>query len=147
VGRVFNSLYNNNNRHQQLVLALAFGLIHGMGFANTIRFILAEDQSIGMGLFGFNVGLEAGQIVVVAIILLAGYLFINMLKINRREWVIFLSAGVFSLALKIALDRLPIKKQQANEKNPITELPVISDYYYYQGTNPEQRQFQSWQQV
>jgi HupE / UreJ protein len=89
-------------------LALSFGLIHGMGFANTIRFILAEDQSIGWGLFGFNVGLEAGQIVVVTILLLTAYLIVNMLKVNRRDWVIFLSAGVFSLALKIAIERLPI---------------------------------------
>jgi hypothetical protein len=89
-------------------LALFFGLIHGMGFANTIRFILAEDQSIGWGLFGFNVGLEAGQIVVVTILLLVAYLIVNMLKVNRRDWVFFLSAGVFSLALKIAIERLPI---------------------------------------
>jgi HupE / UreJ protein len=89
-------------------LALIFGLVHGMGFANTIRFILAEDQSIGWGLFGFNVGLEVGQIVVVTILLLLAYFIVNMLKVNRRDWVIFLSAGVFSLALKIALERLPI---------------------------------------
>jgi hypothetical protein len=89
-------------------LALFFGLIHGMGFANTIRFILAEDQSIGWGLFGFNVGLEAGQTVVVTILLLVAYLIVNMLKVNRRDWVFFLSAGVFSLALKIAIERLPI---------------------------------------
>ena len=89
-------------------LALSFGLIHGMGFANTIRFILAEDQSIGWGLFGFNVGLEAGQIVVVTLLLLFAYFIVNILKVNRRDWVIFLSAAVFSLALKIALERLPI---------------------------------------
>ena len=78
-----------------------------MGFANTIRFMLAKDQSIGMGLFGFNLGLEAGQIIVVMILLFIAYFFINSLKKNRREWVIFLSAGVFSLALKMALERVP----------------------------------------
>jgi hypothetical protein len=88
-------------------LALSFGLIHGMGYANYIRFMLAKDQSLGWGLFGFNVGLEVGQIIVVAIILFVSFIFMNLLKINRREWVIFLSAGIFSLALKIALDRLP----------------------------------------
>lgn len=89
-------------------LALFFGLIHGMGFANTIRFMLAKDQSIAMGLFGFNVGLEVGQIVVVAILLLFGYIMVNIFKINRREWVVFLSAGVFALALKMALERIPL---------------------------------------
>jgi hypothetical protein len=40
-------------------LALFFGLIHGMGFANTIRIMLARDQTIGWGLFGFNAGLRS----------------------------------------------------------------------------------------
>src|ERR1044072_5746296 len=34
-------------------LALLFGLIHGMGFANAIRFALAKDQSLGLSLLGF----------------------------------------------------------------------------------------------
>lgn len=88
-------------------LALCFGLIHGMGFANAIRIMLAKDQTIGWGLFGFNVGLEAGQIFVVAIILIVGILFLNIFKVKRRDWVFFLSAGVFALSLKMALERLP----------------------------------------
>ncbi len=88
-------------------LALIFGLIHGMGFANTIRFMLAKDQNIGIPLLAFNIGLELGQIVVVAIILIIGAIIMNVFKVNRRDWVIFLSAGVFALALKIALERIP----------------------------------------
>jgi len=88
-------------------LALFFGLIHGMGFANKLRYIMAPDQSIGWSLFGFNVGLEAGQIVVVMIILLLSYFFVQLLKVNRREWVIFTSAAAFSVALQMALQRIP----------------------------------------
>jgi len=88
-------------------LALCFGLIHGMGFANAIRIMLAKDQTIGWGLFGFNVGLEAGQIFCVAIILIISILFLYGLKIKRRDWVFFLSSGVFALSVKMALDRLP----------------------------------------
>ncbi|HWZ16564.1 MAG TPA: HupE/UreJ family protein [Mucilaginibacter sp.] len=88
-------------------LALCFGLIHGMGFANAIRMMLARDQSMALGLFGFNVGLEVGQICVVAVILLIGLLFLNFMKVKRRDWIIFLSAGVFALSLKMALERMP----------------------------------------
>jgi len=88
-------------------LALGFGLIHGMGFANTIRIMLAKDQSIGVGLFGFNLGLEAGQIIVVAIILLLAMLVINYMRVARRDWVFFISSGVFALSVKMALERLP----------------------------------------
>ncbi len=88
-------------------LALCFGLIHGMGFANGIRIMLAKDQTIGWSLFGFNVGLEVGQIFCVAIILIVSILFLYGLKIKRRDWVFFLSSGVFALSVKMALDRLP----------------------------------------
>jgi hypothetical protein len=88
-------------------LALFFGLIHGMGFANSIRFMMARDQNLGWSLFGFNVGLEVGQIVVVCILLIIAFIVVNLLRINRRDWVIFLSAAVFSLALRMALERIP----------------------------------------
>jgi hypothetical protein len=88
-------------------LALGFGLIHGMGFANAVRFAMARDQSLGWSLFGFNLGLEAGQICVVIAILLLTQIIIALFKVSRREWVIFLSAAVFSLAVKMALERWP----------------------------------------
>jgi hypothetical protein len=88
-------------------LALFFGLIHGLGFANTIRIALASDQSLGWGLFGFNIGLEAGQIIVVMIILVISFLVLNVFKANRREWVIFASGCAFSVALNTAIVRWP----------------------------------------
>jgi hypothetical protein len=90
-------------------LALFFGLIHGLGFANYIRFAIeGSDQNIGWSLFGFNVGLEVGQLVVVTAILFLSHLIVTIMKVNRRDWIIFLSAGVFSLALKMVLERFPI---------------------------------------
>jgi hypothetical protein len=88
-------------------LALFFGLVHGMGFANTIRFMLASDQNLGWSLFGFNIGLEAGQIVLVIAILLLAQILVFLLKVNRRDWVIFLSAATFGLSLKMVLERIP----------------------------------------
>lgn len=107
VSNLFQKKFTPRSIRINYFLALFFGLIHGMGFANTIRFMLAQDQSIGWGLFGFNVGLEAGQIVVVSALLLLTEVIVNTVKINRREWVIFLSAAIFSLSLQMALSRLP----------------------------------------
>jgi hypothetical protein len=108
ISNLFQKQFTPRSIRINYFLALFFGLIHGLGFANTIRFMLAKDQSLGMGLFGFNVGLEVGQIVVVGTLLLITQALINIFKINRREWVIFLSAAIFSLALKMSLERLPI---------------------------------------
>jgi hypothetical protein len=108
LNNIFQIDFRNKSTRINYYLALCFGLVHGMGFANAIRIMLADDQSIGTGLFGFNVGLEAGQIFVVAIILLIGLLFLNVLKVKRRDWILFLSAGVFALSLKMALERFPL---------------------------------------
>ena len=99
--------FSNKAINTNYYLALLFGLIHGMGFANSVRIMLAKDQNVGWGLFGFNVGLEVGQIAFVIIILCFTWLGLSVLRIKRREWIMFLSAAVFSLALKMALERIP----------------------------------------
>ncbi|RYG17260.1 MAG: HupE/UreJ family protein [Chitinophagaceae bacterium] len=101
--RNFSSKAINTNYY----LALGFGLIHGMGFANSVRMMLAKDENIGWGLFGFNVGLEVGQIIFVIAILSLTWLCLSVVKIKQREWVIFVSAAVFSLALQMAIERIP----------------------------------------
>jgi hypothetical protein len=88
-------------------LALFFGLIHGLAFANTLRMILATDQSFALSMFSFSVGLESGQILIVLLILLLSQLFVGLLKIERRHWVIFVSAAVFSLSVEMAIQRWP----------------------------------------
>lgn len=65
-------------------LALFFGLIHGMGFANSIRITLAKEQSIATGLLGFNIGLELGQIVVVLAVLIILFLLTSIFKMDRK---------------------------------------------------------------
>ncbi len=107
VSNLFRKDFDMKSVRINYVLALGFGLIHGMGFANSIRMMLAKDQNMGWGLFGFNVGLEAGQIFMVLIILIITFLTFNYTKIKRISWVLFISAAVFSLALKMALERIP----------------------------------------
>ncbi len=89
-------------------LALFFGLIHGMGFANTARMMLAKEQSIFLPLLGFNMGLELGQIVVVMALLVVFFFALSVFKVSRKDWALFLSSSVFALALKMSLERFPL---------------------------------------
>lgn len=107
LSNLFQKKFTTRSVRTNYFLALGFGLIHGLGFANNLRFMLADDQGIGWSLFGFNVGLEAGQIIVVALLMLLAHLVVTILRANRRDWVIFLSAGVFALSLKMVLERFP----------------------------------------
>jgi L-cystine uptake protein TcyP (sodium:dicarboxylate symporter family) len=107
---IFNLLQKNYEQKKvqlNYFFALFFGLIHGLAYANTIRFMLAKDQSMGWSLFSFNVGLELAQILVVAFILFCSYLFVNKIGVKRKWWVFALSISAFCIALKMALERLP----------------------------------------
>ncbi|ASW75890.1 HupE / UreJ protein [Chryseobacterium piperi] len=88
-------------------LALIFGLIHGMGFANTARVMIAKSQSIAIPLLGFNIGLEVGQIIIVFAILILLFIALTIFKVNKKDWILFVSSGVFALALKMTLERIP----------------------------------------
>ena len=107
---VTNFFYKNlnpTNIQLNYFLALFFGLIHGLGFANFIRFTLAGDQNIGWPLLQFNLGLEAGQVVFVLAVLLVAYLVIHIMGLNRRWWIWGVSAAVFIVALKMIVERFP----------------------------------------
>ena len=88
-------------------LALAFGLIHGMGFANGLRSLLGKESDILLHLLGFNLGLEAGQLVAVLALLILAAIWQGVFKVSRRDWVLFLSGGAFMAALVMAMERLP----------------------------------------
>ncbi|MEP6674877.1 MAG: HupE/UreJ family protein [Ferruginibacter sp.] len=101
----FQKKFDRKSLRLNYFLALFFGLIHGMGFANTIRFMLAKDQHMAMPLFSFNLGLEAGQIAVVTVILFISYITVNKAGLNRKWWVWGLSGISFLVALKMAVER------------------------------------------
>lgn len=52
-------------RRYRPVFATVFGLVHGAGFANYLRSLFVDD--IAVPLLGFNVGLEIGQLLVIAL--------------------------------------------------------------------------------
>ncbi len=105
---LFEKNYEPRSLRVNYFLALFFGLIHGLGFANYIRFMISKHESIGWSLFGFNIGLEAGQIVVVAGILFLSFLIVDKLGLKRKWWVWSLSIIALSIAFKMAWERFPL---------------------------------------
>lgn len=88
-------------------MALIFGLIHGMGFANALRMMLSRDQSLGISLLGFNLGLEAGQVLVVFVVLWLATVLTGALRIKKIYWVNGVSILTGAVALYMAFQRLP----------------------------------------
>jgi hydrogenase/urease accessory protein HupE len=56
-------------------MALFFGLLHGMGFAGALREIGLPSGEIPMALFSFNIGIELGQLIFVAGLVLAAFVW------------------------------------------------------------------------
>lgn len=88
------------------LLALGFGLIHGMGFSNYLKSLLGKDTTIVKQLFAFNIGLEIGQIVIVLAFIAASFLFVNILKVHHRDWRLTISAAVGGVALTMIFENI-----------------------------------------
>jgi hypothetical protein len=86
------------------LFALFFGLIHGLGFSNYLREILGQQQSITVPLLAFNLGLEFGQIIVVAIFMAISFILVDLLTLNRRDWKMIISSAIAGIAFILMKD-------------------------------------------
>lgn len=98
-----NNKVDSKSPKLRYLLAASFGLIHGMGFSNYLRSLLGEQESIVMPLFAFNLGLELGQLVIVAIALAIASIFTEIIKVKRLTWNHLISGIVAGMALSLIL--------------------------------------------
>jgi len=86
--------------------ALFFGLIHGLAYANTFL-SLEGKEGLVLHLFAFNVGIEVAQLLVVAIVLIISFIFVQLLKLRRLLWMRIASAVILIASIKMAVERFP----------------------------------------
>ena len=86
--------------------ALFFGLIHGLAFANTLISLIGRD-GIVVPLLAFNLGIEAAQLLVVAVILAISFIFVQLIRLKRVWWVWGASTLVLIASLRMAVQRWP----------------------------------------
>jgi len=86
------------------VFALFFGLIHGLGFSNYLRSLLGKEASIFQPLLAFNLGLEAGQLVIVTITVVVAGLLVGIVGVNRKDWALVISSIVLGMAVMMMID-------------------------------------------
>jgi HupE / UreJ protein len=85
-------------------IAFAFGLIHGFGFANVLRELGLTSDTLAVSLAGFNVGVELGQLAIVAVLLPLLYR-VRDAAFYRRRFVPAASIATALLALGWLLER------------------------------------------
>ncbi len=87
-------------------IALGFGLVHGLAYSSNLRFMLLDGQQIGYPLLAFNLGIEFGQMIVAAIVVVANHLFIQLIKRPVRYWIYFVSLVSIGISAYMILKRL-----------------------------------------
>jgi len=105
------NLWTRETTHRWM-LTFGFGLVHGFGFANVLCELGLPSNGLAISLFSFNLGVEAGQIVIV------GVLWPLLWWINRQLWsarfrlgasiVIFLVGAVWFVERIFGLKWMPI---------------------------------------
>ena len=108
VSNLFKNENNLTSRSVQMNYFFAgfFGLIHGLGFSSYLRSILGRDQSILTQLFAFNLGLEFGQVVIVAIFMAAAFVLVDLFGLNRRDWKMVISSAIAGIALVLMKENM-----------------------------------------
>jgi hydrogenase/urease accessory protein HupE len=77
-------------QHYPWVVAFAFGLLHGFGFAGALAQVGLPQSSIPIALLFFNVGVEIGQVIFVAAVLTViavGWRAAQRLRLSQPVWL------------------------------------------------------------
>ena len=103
---VVNILYVKNTTKQlktntNLVFALFFGLIHGLGFSGYFKMLIGTSESKFLPLLEFALGVEIAQIIVVLIILILGFIFQTLFRFSKRDYILIISSIVIGIVLPI----------------------------------------------
>lgn len=89
-----------------LLFALFFGLIHGLGFSNYFKMMIGQEEDKVLPLLEFALGIEAAQVIIVLAILSLGFFFQNIFNVNRRDWILVFSSIVIGFSIQMMMDRV-----------------------------------------
>lgn len=92
---IVNKNKNRNTMMQRYpwLVAFAFGLLHGLGFASALQEIGLPQTEIPLALLAFNLGIEAGQLMFVACLVVAAFIIGKTRIANTHSGSVFGEAG------------------------------------------------------
>ncbi len=70
-----------------ILVASSFGLLHGFGFAAALREVGLPTNELAVGLFCFNLGVEAGQIAFIILVLVVLYIGRKLIVVTRMPTI------------------------------------------------------------
>ena len=90
------NIFHRKYTHWRLLIVFVFGLIHGLGFAGVMATKLDSTTALIVGLLGINIGVELGQLAVIAVALIATCWIAG--KEKYRRWVVVPGSILIAIA-------------------------------------------------
>ncbi|UJH68887.1 HupE/UreJ family protein [Allomuricauda sp. SCSIO 65647] len=104
--RVFKEGKSTGIYFQGLATAF-FGLIHGFGFSNYFKMLMAEEEDKIGPLLGFATGIEFSQVAIILLVLLLAFVLQDMAKVKRRIFIGVTSILILIITIPMLKDTFP----------------------------------------
>lgn len=86
------------------LITLFFGIIHGLGFSNYFKSLLAGSASDKiLPLLEFAVGIEVAQVIVVLVVLILAFIVQNFSRNSKRDWVLITSSIIIGVVIPMLI--------------------------------------------
>ncbi len=96
----------NAGMKTRYVTAAVFGCIHGLGFSYLLKSMLGHEESILFPLLSFNLGLEVGQLLILALVIFAKSFFEEFLPKKQKLFTTTITFVILLLSLYMLVNRL-----------------------------------------
>lgn len=99
------NIFGSGGLRLRAVFVFAFGLLHGLGFADALALFPIPPDSLFQGLIGFNLGVALGQLAVIAAAFLLVGLWFRSRPWYRPRIVVPVSVGISLIGAYVAIER------------------------------------------
>lgn len=106
IENIFAKDQNQKTRNSRLAIVFGFGLLHGLGFASMLADFGMPDDAFTTALISFNVGVELGQLTIIAFAFAAVGIWFGKKHWYRQAIVIPFSAMIAITGLYWTYDRI-----------------------------------------
>jgi hypothetical protein len=111
---------------KEILVAGFFGLIHGLAFSETLRELDLTGTRVGLSLLGFNLGIEAMQLAVVALVLPPLILLARAGSYTRLRLIAVSVAAVAAVGWLAARLEIPNTIADLANRIGVLSIPIVA---------------------
>lgn len=91
----------------QALATAFFGLIHGFGFSNYFKMLMAEEEHKLGPLLGFATGIELSQVTIILLVLVLAYIVQQVFKVKQSIFIGVTSIIIFLITIPMLIATFP----------------------------------------